>query len=187
MLAVRPKVAELVFQLFGRSLHPELFEVHESCAIERGGYRLRVDITSAGHVATWRYEGITLAEVATSAHHPLPEKRCLMSYRLRGERTDQVECRTGARYQVGFQLDVVEPSVFWVLQQEFVSDRRQRGMLHHFESSGRVAMGAMSYVNLEARDHSVLLQAIHTFPDDCAVVKTQSLFELPTSHRGLRD
>jgi hypothetical protein len=28
VLSVRPKVAELSFQLFGRALHPEVFEVH---------------------------------------------------------------------------------------------------------------------------------------------------------------
>ena len=39
VLSVRPRIAELVFQLYGRSLHPELFEVHRTRRIERGGYR----------------------------------------------------------------------------------------------------------------------------------------------------
>ena len=72
MLSVRPKIAELVFQLYGRSLHPELFEVHSARQIERGGYRATVQITNAGHVITWQYEGITLTEVAAAANHPLP-------------------------------------------------------------------------------------------------------------------
>ena len=75
MLSVRPKVAELVFQLYGRALHPELFEVHSTRTVKRGDYEATVNITSAGHVVTWRYQGLTLTEVATSAHHPLPQKR----------------------------------------------------------------------------------------------------------------
>ena len=42
MLSVRPKVAELSFQLFGRALHPELFEVHKSRTIERAEYTARL-------------------------------------------------------------------------------------------------------------------------------------------------
>ena len=95
MLSVRPKVAELAFQLYGRSLHPELFQVYKSRELQRGGYRARIDITSAGHVVTWQYKGITLTEVAASAQHPLPQRRRLMSYRLKGERHDRVECRGG--------------------------------------------------------------------------------------------
>ena len=78
MLTVRPKVAELTFQLYGRPLHPELFVVFESCTIERGGYSAKIDITGAGHVVTWRYGGLTLTEVAASAHHPLPKMRRLL-------------------------------------------------------------------------------------------------------------
>ena len=179
MLTVRPKVAELVFQLYGRSLHPELFEVYQTRHVERGDYEAKIDITSAGHVITWRYHGLTLTEVAASAHHPLPQKRRLLSYRLRGQRSDRVQCRGNVVYQVSFQLEPVEPEVFWTFQQELAHDGERRGMLHMFEASGRMALGALSYVNVESRSRSMLIQAFHTFPDDCAIVKSQSLFEIP--------
>jgi hypothetical protein len=179
VLSVRPKVAELAFQLYGRSLHPELFKVFRSCVIERGPYEARVDITSAGHVITWRYKGLTLTEVAASAQHPLPKRRRLMYYRLRGERHDRVECRGGVTYQTGFQLESVAPDVFWTIQQELASDGERQGLVHLFDSSGRMALGALSYINVETRSRSMLVQAFHTFPDDYAVVKSQSLFELP--------
>lgn len=179
MLSVRPKVAELMFQLYGRALHPELFEVHQSSLVERGGYSAKIDITSAGHVVTWRYDGLILTEVATAAHHPLPQRRRLLQYRLHGERSDEVECRGGIRYQMSFQLEPVEPEIFWTFQDELARDGKQRGMLHMFDASGRMALGALSYINVETRNRSLLVQAFHTFPDDCAIVKSQSLFELP--------
>jgi len=179
VLSVRPKVAELVFQLYGRALHPELFDIHCSRTIERGGYQATVHITSAGHFVAWRYQGLTLTDVATSAHHPLPQKRRLISCRLKVEGSDQVECRGGARYRVNFQLEPVEPEVFWTFQQELACDSQHNGLLYRFDSSGRMALGALSYINLEARNRSLLVQAFHTFPDDYAIVKSQSYFEIP--------
>jgi hypothetical protein len=179
VLTVRPKVAELTFQLFGRPLHPELFVVFQTCTIERGGYTAKIDITSAGHVVTWRYGGLTLTEVAAAAHHPLPKTRRLLGCKLKGQRSDRVECRGGVLYQMNFQLEPTDPEVFWTFQQELALEGRRQGMLHQFNSSGRMALGALSYINLEARNRSLSVQAFHTFPDDYAVVKSQSLFQLP--------
>ncbi|MFO0914405.1 MAG: DUF2617 family protein [Pirellulales bacterium] len=175
---VRPKVAELVFQVYGRSLHPELFEVHQSRVVERSGYQVRIDITNAGHVVTWRYDGLILTEVAAAANHPLPQRRRLMSHQLKGQRSDHIKCRGGINYQVGFQLEPVDADMFWTFQQELVHEGERQGMLHTFDASGRVAMGAISYVNIEARNRSLMIQAFHTFPDDFAIVKSQSVFEI---------
>ncbi|MGE0606544.1 MAG: DUF2617 family protein [Pirellulales bacterium] len=168
-----------MFQLYGRSLHPELFEIYSTRTVQRGQYEATVSITSSGHIVSWRYAGMTMTEVATTAHHPLPQKRRLLSYRLKGERNDRVECRGGASYQVSFQLEPVDPEIFWTFQQELAEDGERKGMLHRFDSSGRLALGALSYINVETRSRSLLIQAFHTFPDDCAIVKVQSLFEAP--------
>lgn len=179
MLSVRSKVAELTFQLFGRPLHPELFEVVETCTIEQERYAVKIDITDAGHVITWRYAGITLTEVAASAHQPLPKMRRLISYNLKGQREDSVECRGGASYRMNFQLETTNPAVFWSIQQELADAGRRQGMLHHFNSSGRVALSALSYLNFEVRQRSLFVQAFHTFPGDYAIAKSESLFKLP--------
>jgi hypothetical protein len=179
VLTVRPKVAELTFQVYGRPLHPELFQIYKSRRIERGGYVARVDITSAGHVITWSYNGTTLTEVAAAAHNPLPKRRRLLFHRLRGERSERIECRGGMVYQMSFQLEPAAPEIFWMFQQELAHESERRGLVHTFDASGRMALGALSYVNLETRNRSVLVQAFHTFPDDCAIVKSQSLFQLP--------
>ena len=179
VLTVRPKVADLAFQLYGRPLHPELFQVVETCTIERGGYTAKIDITGAGHVVTWRYAGLTLTEVAASVDQPLPKMRRLLSYGIKGHRNDRVECRGGASYQMGFQLDLAEPEVFWTFQKRLASEGRRQGIFHRFHGADRMTLGALSHINIESRDRSLLIQAYHTFPDDCAVVKSQSLFRLP--------
>ena len=179
MLSTRPKIAELVFQLYGRSLHPELFEIHESRTIKRGKYTAQVLITSAGHVVTWEYDGITLTEIATAAHHPLPKKRRLMSHRLKGDRADQLECRGGVKYEVAFSLERASTERFLDYQKQLSLPCTRQGLLHQFDSNGRWETGAISYVNVESRDKLFRVQAFHTFPEDCALLKIQSSFQLP--------
>lgn len=179
MLSVRPKAEELVFQLYGRALHPELFEIMSTRSVDRGGYSATVAITTAGHLVTWRKDGLTLTEVATGATQPLPLKRRLLSHRIAGERSDRLECRGGASYQTCFQLETVPAEVFWSFQQELLEAGMKRGLLHRFESSGRMALGAISWLDVETRPRSLLVQAYHTFPDDLAIVKSQSVFEVP--------
>lgn len=178
VLSVRPKIAELAFHVFSRSLHPELYTVHKTRRIERSDYDAQVDITNCGHVVTWNARGVTICEVATSAQQPLPKRRSLIRKPLKGSRTERVECRGGIGYRTHFQLEAVEPDVFWMVQQQ-LGNGPTEGLLHTFDASGRMALGALSYINVETRQHSMLVQAIHTFPDDYAIVKVESLFSLP--------
>jgi hypothetical protein len=179
VISVRPKVAELVFQLYGRVLHPELFEICAARTVSRGSYSAVISITDAGHLVTWRKDGLTLTELATSLAQPLPQKRRLLSHRIAGERSDRMECRGGAAYQTCFQLETAEQEVFWSFQEELAAEGAKRGLLHRFESAGRLALGALSWIHVETRPRSLLVQAYHTFPDDLAIVKSQSLFECP--------
>ena len=66
-----------------------------------------------------------------------------------------------------------------MFQEQLTTDSQRKGLLHMFDSSGRMTLGALSYINVETRNRSVLVQAFHTFPDDYAIVKSRSLFELP--------
>lgn len=181
MLSVRPKVAELAFNVFSRSLHPELYSVLKTRRIERSAYHAQVNITNCGHVITWQANEavpVTVCEVATSAHQPLPSKRCLIQRSLKGSRTEKATCQAGVSYRTHFQLEPVDPDMFFMVQQQ-LGKQPTEGLLHTFDSSGRMSMGALSYVNVETRSRSMLVQAIHTFPDDYAIVKVESLFSLP--------
>ncbi len=180
VLSARPKVAELSLRLFGRSLHPELFQIHNSRTVQRGSYTVQMDITGGGHVITFRNDdGQILTEVAAACQQLLPSSRQLLNHRLTGARTDSMTSRTGVKYTTDFKLEPVEPQLFWDFQEQFSTDAERRGLLHVFEPSGRVPLGALSYINIESRERKVAIQAFHTFPDDCAIIKVQSSFELP--------
>lgn len=180
MLSARPKIADLVFQLYGRSLHPELFEVQRERKIERTAYTVTLKITSMGHAICWQQpEGLILTEVATSALHDLPIKRRLMSHRMRGEHEDRIECAGGLVYETSLSLEPVDAATIRSYQQELQLAGEKHSLLYQFESGGRVGLGALSYIHFESRAKALRIQAFHTFPDDRVILKSQSLFRLP--------
>ncbi len=180
MLSARPKIADLVFQFYGRSLHPELFEVRRERKIERTAYTATLKITSTGHAICWQQpEGLLLTEVATSALHDLPIKRRLMSHRMRGEHEDRIECAGGLVYETDLMLETVDAATIRSYHQELQLTGEKHSLLYQFESGGRVGLGAFSYIHFESRARAFRIQALHTFPDDGVILKSQSLFRLP--------
>ena len=182
MLSVRPKVAELTLAVFGRSLHPELYRVHADRQVQRENYTASIEITDCGHVVSWHSPIGTLCEVAASAHQPLPTRRRRYCASLKGSRTETIRDQRGLKYRTSHQMETVDADLFWMMQKQLDAGVTE-GLTHRFDSSGRISMGALSYINIETRLRSMLIQAVHTFPDDHAVVKVESLFTMPAKVR----
>ena len=174
---VRPNVSELCFLLYSRPLHPELFDVYREQYIHRDDYQAVIRITDTCHVVTWQHEDVCLTELVTTPENPLPKKRRLLTCRLRGERSETMQLGAGVVYQTSFTVERLEREIFARLQLEHESDAQERGIFHHFHPPHRLAASPLSHIAIEARARSLLLHTFHTFPDECAIVKSQSLFE----------
>ena len=174
--SLRPRVNDLVFQLYGRPLHPELFDILAVRKIQRPDYELTVHITRTGHVISWGNGKVHLTEVA-AGDQPLPDHRRLLHHRLRGERSDTVIAGHGVSYQTSFQVEVMTPEIFLHVHDEILADGGKRGLFHNFQPNHRLALAPLGFVSAEARAGCLFLSAFHTFPDELTVVKTQSLIE----------
>ncbi len=173
---LRPPVSDLVFQLYGRPLHPELFDILAVRKIQREDYELTIHITRTGHVIAWENADVFLTEVAAE-DQSLPEKRRLLNYRLRGEQNGLLTCAHGISYQMSFQVEVLTPEIFLHIHDEILADGGKRGFLHNFQPNNRLALAPLGFVAAEAKAGCLLLSTFHTFPDEHTVVKTQSLIE----------
>jgi hypothetical protein len=174
---IRPPVNDMVFRLYGRPLHPELFDILAARTICREDYRLTVRVTRTGHVITWENKDVFLTEVTAAADQELPERRRLLHYRFRNEHNAQLACAHGVHYQVSFQVEVLPAEIFASVHGEILRDGGKRGLLHNFPSHSRIALAPLGFVTAEARPGCLFLSSFHTFPAECTVVKTQSLIE----------
>jgi hypothetical protein len=175
--SARPRVSELIFQLYGRPLHPELFETLAVRKIQHKGADLTVRVTRTGHVISWDYQEVHLTELAGAAEPSLPESRRLLHHRLRGEHSDSKALGRGLGYQINFQVETLPPEVFQHVHDEILSDGAKRGLLHNFQPHHRLAVSPLGLITAEAREGCLFLSSFHTFPDELTIVKTQSLIE----------
>ena len=174
---LRPPVGDLIFRLYGRPLHPELFDILAVRKIRREDYELSVWITRTGHVISWENPDVFLTETAASYDQTLPDRRRLLHYRLRYEQTGRLLCAHGISYQMSFQVEVLPPEIFVHVHDEILADGSKRGLLHHFPSRNRLALSPLGFISADARPGCLCLSSFHTFPGEHTVVKTQSLIE----------
>jgi Protein of unknown function DUF2617 len=177
LASCRPRVAELRFQVLCRSVHPELFNTQKSHLIERDNYWARLCITADGHYITWRFGDQFLTEVVASANQPVPGGR-VVEIPLREQRQTSIDC-PGCLYGYEFQSERVPAEMFWMIQKQLGDAAKNHELIHVFNSSGRLPIGGLSYIHVESRLRSLHVQAIHTFPEDHTLVKTESTFRCP--------
>ncbi len=173
----RPRVGDLVFQLYDRPLHPEFFDVLAMRRVQRDDQQVTLRITRTGHVITWETPQACLTEVAAALDDPLPDRHRLLDYRIRGEHHGAVPCRGGAHYQMSFQVEVLPPEIFLHVHDEILADGAKRGFLHNFQPNHRLSLAPLGFLTLEGRADCLVIHAFHTFPDEHTIVKSQSLIE----------
>lgn len=175
-LGIRPRVAELVFQLYGRPLHPELFDIFAMRRFEREGYEVRIWITRTGHVITFENDDVLLTEVA-DADQSFSAQRRFLRYHMRGEHCGQFAACNDIIYHTSFQVEMVAEGIFVTLHDELLADGAKRGILHRFPASHRFAPPPLGYVIVETRIDCLMFSTFHTFPEENTIIKSQTVIE----------
>jgi hypothetical protein len=172
---VRPRVADLVFRVFDRPLHPELFDALAVRRVRRCGATLTVRVTPTGHVLEWCRGDAVVTEVTATAEQPLPEGR--FRHKFEGEQRGKWDVAPGLRYEFATQAEALPPEVYVHVHEDLAADGARRGMLFHFRPHHRLGLTPLGFVTVEALPSGLSVAAFHTFPDEFTVVKTQSLIE----------
>ena len=69
-------------------------------------------------------------------------------------------------YRSTVDLESVNPKTFVTIQQQLDHKLETEGLLHRFEANGRIAFGALSYINIQAfRKHVKVRSGLLRSPD----------------------
>jgi hypothetical protein len=170
-------VADLEFRLYDRALHPDHFETLALRRVARDGFVLTARITPTGHVLDWSRHEDRLTEVIATAGQDLPSPGCRLAYRFAAERRGKCPVHPDVRYEIELQLEVLPPEVFLHVHEELAADGARSGLIFHFRPQHRLGLTPLGFVTVNPVRTGLAVAAFHTFPDEFAVVKTQSLIE----------
>jgi hypothetical protein len=181
----RSSVADLTFQVFNRSLHPDWFATREFRRIAQSGWEADLRIIEGGHSIVFSAGSVRLTEILSGPETTLPEPGLLYRCYLRRERSTHLRPGGTIEYQSCLEVERVDGEIFSHLCAEIALDVSGHFLFHRFGSANRLAPQPISHIQINARVRDLSVHSIHTFPEECAVVRTQSLFELsaPASKR----
>ncbi|MHB1560105.1 MAG: DUF2617 family protein [Isosphaeraceae bacterium] len=177
----RSRIADLTFHVFRRPLHPDWFGPKAFRRVEHRGWSADLRIIEGGHAVLFRSGPVCLSEILCGPDTVLPEPGLLFHCRLRHERATHLQPGGVIEYQSCMDVERVAPEVFRHLCEEMTLDPSRTGLFHRFRSANRLAPPPISHLHVDAGAASLSIHAFHTFPDECAIVRTQSLFELDRS------
>ena len=172
----RPDVADMVLRVFERSVHPELFATVSETQVKIGGDVATLRLGRHGHLLEYRTTHSTLTEIATSRFAPLPSKSCVIDRRLIGYRTHTVE-GLGVRYHCSYQLESAPADIYLTLHRELETDARTSTLAVALPGSSTSSPDCLSLLKCDLLPGGLVVHAFHTFPDDGAVLRIQTLFE----------
>jgi len=171
----------LRFYLYSRPLHPELFRIDLSHCVRQRRYQADVWIVGLAHVVTVRTKDAVLTEVAAAANDDLPQRGLVTSFKFRGERDEEREFDGGLRYIFSSQVEQMSDNVFRACHEDLLSDAKRRGLYVTYPDRAVDGLEPFSYISLEPRDGELHVHAFHLFPEECTILKTQSIFEVEPS------
>lgn len=173
----RPDVTDMVLRVFERSVHPELIDTLAVQTIKVGRHCATVRLSSHGHVLEFRTRKTVITEVATTRHAPLPVNHRMIDRRLIGYRTHMID-GLGVRYHCSYQLEAIPLEVYLQLHREMEHDARSATLATVTPGSSPASPECISMLKCDVLKEGLVVHAFHTFPDNAAVLRTQTLFEL---------
>jgi Protein of unknown function DUF2617 len=174
----RSRVADQTFQVFNRPLHPDWFATREFRRVEQTRWEADLRIIDGGHAVVFRSGAIRLTEILSGLETTLPEAGVVFHSHLRRERSTILRPGGSIEYQSCLGVEQVDLEIFRHLCDEIRLDGSRNRLFHSFPSSNRLAPAPISHILVTSRVSDLSIQSFHTFPDECAIVRTQSLFEV---------
>ncbi len=177
--SVHPSAFELAFRLYDRAIHPELFDLRATRRVEGNGWLAVVSVCAGGHVIELRTRSGVATELAIPATLMTPDRGLTAGHKLGASRDWTVSLTGGVRAHFSAHVDAVDAVAFRNVEQELILDARRSVISHQFSGAGRLQAGPLSVIRHEPLVSGVMFHAFHTFPGNSAILRTQSLYELP--------
>lgn len=171
-------IHELAFSLFQRPLHPELFHIFARRHLKTERYEMTLWATGCSHVVSVFAGDVCLTELITAPGQMLPKRGLIERFNFRGQKTHKCTLSRGLSYMTDFQVEKMSSNLYRQSHLDLQRFARNRGLFVTFPQITADGLEPFSYIDFEARRDELHIHAFHAYPDQVAIIKTQSLFDL---------
>lgn len=171
-------VDELVFSLYQRPLHPELFNIYAKRHLKTEKYETIVWATGGSHVVSVFVRDMCLTELISVPGQLLPQRGLIEKFKFRGQRNHKCTLSRGLSYMTDFQVEKMSTNLYRQSLEDLERFSRNRGVFVRFPELEHDGLEPFSYIDFEARREELHLHTFHAYPEHSTIIKTQSLFNL---------
>lgn len=175
---IKTRVEGLLFCLYHRAIHPELFDIRRVKRLNLARYQAEVWVCGLAHVITVKAGNQIVTELIAEEQGLLPKAGLVTSFRFRGERDHAQNFNDGFKYILSTQVEKMSPHLFPATHRDYVHYAQNRGIFLSFDEWAHDGLAPFSFVDFDARDHELHIHAFHAFPEEQTLLKTQSIFEI---------
>ncbi len=170
-------IEELAFSLFQRPLHPELFNIYAKRKLRTKRYEAIIWVTGCTHVVSVFADDVCLTEVISAPGQMLPQRGLIERFQFRGPRSHKCTLSRGVSYMTDFQVEKMSSNLYRQSHTDLEKFGRDRGVFVKFPELELDGMLPFCYIDYEARQTELHIHTFAAYPDQIAMVKTQSLFD----------
>lgn len=176
------KVAEKRFLVMGQALDIDWFNGKRHRRLNLfEGWRADVWVHDAGHAIIFSNRTMAITELLTTMSHELPTDRVIWQRTPILEDFATIQPGGHLEYQVNYELETTDSSIFNYLSQELVLKSSINDLVWQGRSGNRLLINPVVRVHVEAGPRYLSVQTFHTFPQELSILRTQSLFEIQPS------
>lgn len=174
---VNVAVRELTFNLFQRSLHPELFQIYSKRQFKTDKYEVAIWITGCRHVVGVICGDTCLTEAVCTPDQLLPQRGLIERFKFQGPKSHKCTLSKGLSYMTNFQVEKLSSNLYKQSHADLEGFAKKRGMFVKFPDHQENDLMPFCYVDFEARKSELHVHTFEAYPDQLTMVKTQSLFD----------
>jgi hypothetical protein len=174
---INQSISEQTFHLFNRPVHPELFEIHESCQFKQGDYEAQIWITGTSHVVSLFCESKCITELISPPDQMLPVRGLIKDFQLSENKNYKYAWPDGMQYMLNSSVETMSVNVFKQTQLDLIKKSNNGGMFAQFPQWNNGEFTPITFLDFEARQDSLNVSAWHTFPEQLSILKTQSILK----------
>ena len=179
---IAQSVNKLSYNLFERPVHPELFEIYYKQQFLQGDYEANIWLTGCNHVVQVFNGKNCLTELLCSPEQLLPQRGLIDTFSFKGEQKFEQEWGKHFGYTMNSQVEMMSQNVYEQTHKDLVKMAKKRGIYLPFPQWSKGIYAPFSYVDFEAGWETLHIQTFHAFPEQLTIVKTQSMFTMPSQN-----